>query len=53
VKQSLIDAGFLINEEKSVFDPVQCLGIIWNSTEFCLQISDRRISDLISNFSFK
>lgn len=48
VKQSLIGAGFLINEEKSVFDPVQCLewlGIIWNSTEFCLQISDRRISD--------
>jgi len=37
VKQSLIDAGFLINKEKSVFDPVQCLewlGIIWNSTEF-------------------
>ena len=50
VKKSLTDAGFLINEEKSVFTPVQSLewlGIVWNSKEYSLHISNRRISDLI------
>lgn len=50
VKKSLIDAGFLINEEKSIFNPVQkleWLGIVWNSVEFSLSIPERRISDLL------
>lgn len=49
VKQSLIDAGFLINEEKSIFTPVQnleWLGIVWNSLSFSLSIPERRIIDL-------
>jgi hypothetical protein len=36
VRQSLIDAGFLINEDKSIFTPVQSLewlGIVWNSLD--------------------
>ena len=49
VKESLQFAGFLINEEKSVFDPVQeleWLGIVWNSKDFYLNIPDRRVNDL-------
>ncbi|XP_062597476.1 uncharacterized protein LOC134258894, partial [Saccostrea cucullata] len=45
VKDSLIQAGFLVNEEKSVFEPIQkleWLGLVWNSTEHCLSIPDRR-----------
>ena len=52
VKKSLEEAGFLINESKSVFSPVQCiewLGIVWNSKTFSLHISDRRIQDLIAS----
>ncbi|XP_063446947.1 uncharacterized protein LOC134726472 [Mytilus trossulus] len=50
VKRSLIDAGFLINEEKSVFKPVtelEWLGIVWNSKEYKLSITQRRVDDLI------
>ena len=49
VKNSLVQAGFLINEEKSIFYPVQCLewlGINWNSKTFSLSIPDRRINDM-------
>jgi hypothetical protein len=38
IKNSLIDAGFLINEDKSVFTPVTQLewqGIPWNSEDYC------------------
>ena len=50
VKQSLVDVGFLINEEKSIFFPTQkleWLGILWDSQLFSLSIPDRRISDLL------
>ncbi|CAC5360929.1 unnamed protein product [Mytilus coruscus] len=43
------DAGFLINEGKSIFSPVQSLewlGIVWNACEFSLVIPDRRVDDL-------
>ena len=46
VKESLIEAGLFINEEKSVFNPVtklEWLGIFWNSTEFTLSIPERRV----------
>ena len=50
VKQSLVDAGFLINEVKSISVPTQkleWLGILWDFQLFSLSISDRRISDLL------
>jgi hypothetical protein len=43
VKQSLVDAGFLINEEKSIFVPTQkleWLGILLDSQLFSLSIPD-------------
>lgn len=52
VKQSLVAAGFLVNEKKSIFFPVQkleWLGIVWNSSEFSLSIPERRISELLSS----
>ncbi|CAC5419533.1 unnamed protein product [Mytilus coruscus] len=48
VKSSLELAGFLINEQKSIFDPVQCfewLGLIWDSKNFSLAVSERRLND--------
>ena len=54
VKQSLVDAGFLINEEKSIFVPTQkleWLGILWDSQLFSLSIPDRRISDLLCSIT--
>ena len=51
VKKSLSDAGFLVNFEKSVFNPVtelEWLGIIWNSSDFSLSIPNRRIDELLS-----
>jgi hypothetical protein len=50
VKQSLLDAGFLINEDKSSFNPVRILewlGITWDSSSFALSIPDRRINDIL------
>ena len=55
VKQSLIEAEFLLNEEKSIFKPVKSLewlGIIWNSVDFTLSIPKRRIDDLISSVTY-
>ncbi|VDI17418.1 Hypothetical predicted protein [Mytilus galloprovincialis] len=52
VKQSLLSAGFLLNEEKSVFTPVQkleWLGIIWDSCNFTLCIPQRRIDELLQS----
>lgn len=54
VKHSLLDAGFLINEEKSVFSPVKMLewlGIIWNSSDFTLSIPKRRVSELLNSLN--
>lgn len=47
---SISRAGFLLNTEKSIFDPIQSLewlGLIWNSRDFTLSIPDRRVSDLL------
>lgn len=49
IKQSLISAGFFINEKKSIFSPVQeieWLGLLWRSLDFSLRIPERRIMDL-------
>jgi hypothetical protein len=54
VKSSLEQAGFfLINEQKSNFDPVQCLewlGLIWDSKGFTLSIPERRINGARESF---
>ena len=52
VKSSLCNAGFLINEEKSLFNPVQSLewlGLMWNSVNFSIFIPERRINDTLSS----
>ena len=46
VRRDLCNAGFVINEEKSVWEPTQVvdwLGITWNSLLGTLKIVDRRI----------
>lgn len=56
VKTSLLKAWFLINMDKSIFEPVQCLkwlGLVWDSSDFSISISDRRITslvDILNNF---
>ncbi|VDI69108.1 Hypothetical predicted protein [Mytilus galloprovincialis] len=48
IKSSLELAEFLINEQKSIFDPVQrleWLGLIWDSVNFSLAVSERRLND--------
>ncbi|CAC5425029.1 unnamed protein product [Mytilus coruscus] len=55
VKRSLIDAGFLINEEKSVFKPVtelEWLGIVWNSKEYKLSITQRPLNVILAKFPY-
>lgn len=52
VQDTLDKAGFLVNIEKSVFQPVQqleWLGLVWNSIDFTLCIPERRIDDLKSS----
>ena len=49
VKNSLLKAGFVINLEKSIWEPVQkleWLGLFWDSERFSLYIPDRRVDDL-------
>lgn len=51
IKSSLEDAGLLINQEKSIFSPVQdieWLGIRWNLVRFSISIPERRIQDVES-----
>ncbi|CAC5364906.1 unnamed protein product [Mytilus coruscus] len=52
VKTSLLEAGFLINMDKSIFEPVQCLewlGLVWDSSDFSISISDRRIDNTVTS----
>ena len=62
VRRDLCNAGFVINEKKSVWEPTQVLdwlGITWNSLLGTLKIVDRRIEkitntiDRIFEASFK
>ena len=51
VRRDLCNAGFVINEEKSVWEPTQVLdwlGITWNSLSGTLKIVDSRM-EKISN----
>ena len=48
VRNSLEEAGIVINYDKSVWEPVQkleWLGLFWDSEQFSLYIPDRRIND--------
>ena len=50
IRKDLKSSGFLVAEDKCVWEPTQnikWLGLIWNSTENCLRISDSRIGDLL------
>ena len=52
VRNDLKKSGFFINDEKSVWQPCQIilwLGIIWNSLDCTISISDRRISNILEN----
>lgn len=54
VKQSLENAGFLVNSEKSVFQPCQTLewlGMLWNTKMFCLSIPERCVQDCKSTLA--
>ena len=49
VKNSLVKACFVINWEKSIWEPVQkleWLGLFWDSELFSLYLLDRRVDDL-------
>ena len=51
VKSSIDDAGFIANEEKSVWDPVQCLtwlGLVINTNPLSLCITPKRMKKLFS-----
>jgi len=51
VHDSLLKAGFVINQEKSQWLPAQrieWIGILWDSIDFCIRIPSRRINDCIS-----
>ena len=55
VQNSLIQAGFLINQEKSIFQPSQTmewLGLLWDSKMFSLFIPSRRITELQHTLNF-
>ena len=49
IRKDLKSSGFLVAEDKCVWEPTQkieWLGLIWNSTENFLRISDSRIGCL-------
>lgn len=51
VKQDLIDAGFILNNQKSVWKPVQklkWLGFVWDMNNDCLEIPQNKLSDVLS-----
>ena len=55
VKDSLVKAGFVINDQKSIWLPVQNLlwiGIMWNSIQYEISIPGRRISDCLNTIQF-
>ena len=51
VRADLYNAGFVVNEDKSVWEPTQVLdwlGITWNSALSTLKIVERRIVKIIN-----
>ena len=55
VRQSLVQAGFKINNEKSIWEPQKSLewtGLFWDGNCSSLSIPDRRISDFFSEVNY-
>lgn len=55
IQNTLTQAGLLINKEKSIFQPVQCLewlGLVWDSRLYSLSIPHRRIADTNDSIKF-
>ena len=55
VRADLCNAGFVVNEEKSVWEPTQVLdwqGITWNSALGTLKIVERRIVKIINSIDY-
>ena len=51
VKDDLLSAGFVSNDDKSVWEPCQripWLGIIWHSGSGVIEISERRVAKIVS-----
>ena len=54
VRNSLEKAGFVINYDKSIWEPVQkleWLGLFWDSEHFALSTPERRVGDLRRSLS--
>ena len=54
VRQSLVQAGFKINNEKSIWEPqksLEWIDLFWDGNCFSLSIPDRRISDFLSEMN--
>jgi len=52
VRNSLFHAGFVVNEEKSIWVPVQSIewiGFVWNSLDYRLAVTERRVKDLLES----
>ena len=52
VKRDLGSAGFVLNDEKSIWEPRQVivwLGLRWNSVEGCIHITDRRLRKIFEH----
>lgn len=55
VQYTLTQTGLLINKEKYIFQPVQCLewiGLVWDSRLYSLSIPNRRIADTNESIKF-
>ena len=55
IRQSLIQAGFKNNKEKSIWEPQKSLewtGLFLDGNCFSLSIPDRRISDFFSEMNY-
>ena len=55
VKDDLLSAGFVSNDDKSVWEPCQSilwLGIIWHSDSGAIEISERRVAKIGSTVCF-
>ena len=47
VTQSLVDSGFLLNEEKSVWYPVQLLEWLVQTVDYVIAITKKRSEDIL------
>ena len=51
VKDDLLSASFVSNDDKSVWEPCQSilsLGILWHTDSGAIEISDRRVAKIVS-----